>query len=99
MIRLKAGVRLHPTTAMAVLLTAVDGAYASRGYEVVITSGTEGAHSRGSEHYVGHALDFRTAGIPSDQAEEIRAEIANRLGPDFDVLLEVDHLHAEFDPK
>jgi hypothetical protein len=80
---------------------AVKDAFALRGRDCVITGGLEGVHTKGSEHYVGHALDWRTHHIPATEAEDIRDEVAAALGADFDVLLEENpvHLHVEWDPK
>lgn len=64
---------------------------------VVITSAIDGQHSPKSLHYSGNAVDIRSRNWPDSigMAQQIR-EI---LGQDFDVILEVDHLHIEFDPK
>lgn len=63
----------------------------------VLTSARDGKHAPGSLHQVGQALDFRNRNWPDSigMADSLRA----KLGPDFDVVLEKDHLHIEFDPK
>jgi hypothetical protein len=67
--------------------------------DYVITACTDGTHGKGSLHYKGLAIDVRIRNmLPSNKAL-CRQEIARRLGPEFDVVLEVDHLHVEFDPK
>lgn len=65
--------------------------------ECTVTSGVDGEHSIGSKHYVGHALDVRTKGVPG--MDTIAAQIRDSLGDEFDVILEGDHLHVEFDPE
>jgi hypothetical protein len=50
----------------------------------------------GSLHYRGFAVDLR---LPTDNKEEIRAELAASLGAEYDVILEIDHIHIEYDPK
>lgn len=81
-----------------------------RGYECVITSGTDGQHGHGPSqpgkgdgtlHDDGEALDFRSRDIPLDQREPIRAQISKALGKDYDVILEENppHYHLEHDPK
>lgn len=76
-----------------------DQVYAAHGEaECVLTSGTEGRHSPGSLHYQGLAIDLRLP-VVQTRSEPIRAEIAERLGGDFDVLLEALHIHIEFDVK
>lgn len=69
-------------------------------YEVacVITSGCDGKHMPTSLHYTGHALDFRTREFPVEALQEVRARLKAVLGPDYDVVLEKDHFHVEFDP-
>lgn len=68
-------------------------------HDCVITSGFDGSHKVGSLHYVGRALDFRTYHVASRVLPDLRANIADALGFDFDVVLEKDHLHIEYDPK
>jgi hypothetical protein len=100
-IRLKDGVSLAGLTPQALLIAVVaDQVYAANGASVcVITSGSDGAHKPKSKHYDGKALDFRTLMLTADKQQKVRAEIAAALGTDFDVILESDHIHAEFDPK
>ena len=69
-------------------------------YEAVITSTYEGTHSPGSLHYCHQAIDIRKpiymAKIPIVDFVEQLIQI---LGEDFDVVLESDHIHIEYDPK
>lgn len=63
--------------------------------ELVITSTYEGTHSAGSLHYANLAVDIRR-----DQATIYSfKEIKRCLGLDYDVVLEHDHIHIEYDPK
>ena len=99
-ISLKPGVRpsvLQPQANLMILIVA--GVFAKYGYETVVTSLADGRHSRGSKHYVGFAGDFRTRHCTAAHQELIRAESADRLGDDYDVVLEADHLHVEYDPE
>ena len=69
-----------------------------RGAELVITSGSDGKHGQNSLHYKGLALDFRIwnlGGAESDVLPELKAA----LGPEYDVVLEGDHFHVEYDPE
>jgi hypothetical protein len=100
--RFKAGVRIRgiaPEMAMAAL--AIDTLWVEKGWDLVVTSGIEGEHGADSLHYVGRALDLRTkaAGITQDEARALAAEIRKRLTEEFDVVVEKDHIHVEFDPK
>jgi len=77
----------------------ISSVYEKYGIECVITSGRDGTHSPHSLHYAGKALDIRTNNIGSDGAKvKIFTEIKAALGDEFDVVLESDHIHAEFDP-
>lgn len=69
------------------------------GFDCVVTSITDSQHKGASLHYVGYALDLRTRHIPAEQHEAIRAELAARLGPQYDIILETDHIHLEYQPK
>jgi hypothetical protein len=69
------------------------------GYEFCVTSVREGTHMSGSKHYTGHAFDMRTRDMPDETKQRVRDDMAHRLGPDYDVVLESTHIHCEFDPK
>lgn len=60
-----------------------------------ITSGTDGDHGTSSLHPYGLALDFRLPPNPQVVAKEMREE----LGCNYDVVVESNHIHAEYDPK
>jgi len=63
--------------------------------ELVITSTYEGNHSESSLHYCNEAIDIRSWG----KARKVRDEIKRKLGRDYDVIYETDHIHIEYDPK
>lgn len=72
------------------------------GIPTVITSCRDGKHKDGSLHYIGDAVDIRlpsrfnaTVGIDL----KLLAEGREALGEQYDLILEADHLHLEFDPK
>ena len=67
-------------------------------FPVVITSGTDGTHMKGSKHYTGEALDMRTRNFPEGQLKPFMDRLQTRLGEDYQLILEVDHLHIEYDP-
>ena len=99
--KLKEGV--DPTGIQPELLLAIMAAkeaYRDYGYDLVITSLTDGKHSRTSLHYSGCAVDLRTRhmGTEEDKAE-IATLIKDSLGPDYDVILESTHIHIEWQPK
>lgn len=93
------GPELKPTTRR--IIDAAEFAFGKFGITPTITEGyaTEG-HMAGSRHYSGDALDLRiwesnAAGVTVTIADELRYF----LGPDYDVVIESDHIHVEYDPK
>ena len=70
------------------------------GKELVVTSVKDGQHMTGSLHYVGRAADLRTHDIGTNDQATFKQMLINELNPHgFDVVLESDHIHIEFDPK
>jgi hypothetical protein len=95
---LKAGVRvlgIRPEVVLALMIAR--DVYESFGAHdsFVITSAVEGQHKRASKHYSGAAVDLRRP----NAADIIVADLQRRLGNDYDVILEADHVHLEYDPK
>ncbi len=91
-LQIKAGV----TPQNLVLAAAAANVATEMGVTVTITSGTDGRHMQGSKHYSGNALDFRLLGTRTTEfIDRMRAHL--RAG--YDVVLEADHVHIEFDPK
>ena len=92
----KPGVVLPPVLNLAVIVAEVMAAHS---VQCVITSGTDGKHKAGSLHYADRALDFRSRGQSLPLQELIAKQVRERLGPDYDFIVEGDHYHGEFDPK
>lgn len=86
--------RLERNTRRSV--TIVHLIFANRNETFIITSTYEGNHSAGSLHYANQAYDIRP---PTRQPGKVLALIRAELGPDFDVVVEPDHWHIEYDPK
>jgi hypothetical protein len=90
---------------MIIATIAILDIYRAYSYDCTITSANDSRHSAKSKHYEGCALDFRTkdAGmmpIPKHVMDDIVQDIKDALNDiDFDVVLESDHLHVEYDPK
>jgi len=61
----------------------------------VVTSTTGDIHMVGSKHYEGNAVDFR---LPPNYRKVAR-DLQEALGNDYDVVLESDHIHVEYDPQ
>lgn len=69
------------------------------GKNMVITSANDGKHKEGSLHYKNLALDIRTRHLEKDEIQIVLNYLRNKLGGDYDVILESDHIHIEYDPK
>jgi hypothetical protein len=87
---------------MVIALQVIDGVYAIFKKELWVTSLNDSKHSLTSLHYAGCAADLRTRYFDSPAtvekvAELIRVSLGNN--PDFDVIVEVDHIHIEYQPK
>lgn len=68
----------------------------SDGY-MMITSVSDGQHKLGSLHHVGLAVDIRP---PTHERalNEFVERLQHRLGYEYDVVLEDDHIHIEYQP-
>lgn len=68
--------------------------------ELVITAGIDGKHLDGSKHYQLAAIDIRTRNLDTTQTSALLTLLRRELpAPTYDLILEVDHIHVEFDPK
>ena len=73
----------------------------------VVTSLDDSSHKETSLHYsknspdkMCRAFDVRTRSMKSEEIAVVHRELREFLSPlGFDVVLEVDHIHVEFDPK
>lgn len=112
--RFKDGVNPFGCTPELMLgLFVVDAVFiAEAGREATITSMNDGRHSQSSLHYAGNAADIRVRNpvpesspdyweIPINQRMPLVQKIKAALGrnPDYDVVLEADHIHIEYQPK
>lgn len=98
--KIKSGVKLTGVRAEIILAMQIAAnIYRAHGHELVITSVTDGKHGMGSLHYVGQAVDLRTSYFSRDEAAQVTVELREALGENYDVILEHDHIHVEFQPK
>jgi hypothetical protein len=99
--KLKSGVRvqgIRPELILAIVIA--DGVWRDdAGAEMVVTSVTDGRHSRGSLHYTGAAFDIRTRDLVPDTVPDLAERLRKALGEDYDVVLEATHIHVEYQPK
>lgn len=92
------GDEIKPTTRK--IIDAAEYVFGKYGIQPTITSALDGHHMANSKHYSGDALDWRIwesdiRGLTSTIVDEMRYY----LGLDYDVVLEEDHIHVEYDPK
>jgi len=87
---------LHPKLIEA-LFVADELHRKATGKELTVTSLNDGKHKQGSLHYVGQAADLRTWALP--RPDLFTTELQQALGNQYDVVLEIDHIHLEYDPR
>ena len=64
--------------------------------DMIITTCADGTHMAGSKHYIGQAVDIRIGNLSDPVAVVSRLKF--ELEELFDVVLEKDHIHFEYDP-
>jgi hypothetical protein len=98
-VKLKEGVNLEGVSwRMFYAACVAEEIYKKHGVECVITSANDGKHGDKTLHHKGLALDLRTWNLNGREAY-VTADIKQALGPGYDVVLERDHIHMEYDPK
>jgi hypothetical protein len=93
---------LVPQMAIAYTIATILYAKHAKAEFCVITSGRDsihGPHSLHNRDTLCRALDLRTNTMVQATVELIFHDLNAALGDQFDVVLEVDHIHMEFDPK
>ena len=92
---------LQPETGIGIAVA--EGVYSAHGVPLVLTSVTDGKHRAvDTLHPKGYAFDCR---LPSKYSThgtintDVFRSLQIELGPEWDVVLEVDHIHVEYDPK
>lgn len=97
---LKEGVSVRGVQPELILgLRIVESVLDSFDIELVVTSITDGSHMANSLHGFGLAADIRSRDIPKDKLDFVVASCRRALGKEFDLVVEADHLHLEYDPK
>lgn len=104
MLSFKLGVKIFGIREETVVaLVTIESVFRDEELDCIVTSVSEKAvHSRTSLHFAGFAIDLRTIAfehMTQTQAEWITARLKEALTDEFDVILEKDHIHVEFQPK
>ena len=95
---IKPGVRVRGLSNEILLAVMIaQSIYSETENAMVITSLTDGRHGIGSLHHAGDAVDLRLP-MPVTRLQ-IVSQLKTALGSDYDVVLESDHIHVEYDPK
>lgn len=89
----------HPSLKLLDGLLVACTYYTQRGYHFFWTSGEDSVHGARSLHPSGNAADLRTFHIPEPLRQGFTTGLAVALGVEYDVVLEKDHIHMEYDPK
>lgn len=97
-VSIKPGVRVRGLSNEILLAIVIaQSVYSETEASMTITSLSDGKHSVNSLHHTGDAVDLRMP-MPVTR-EQIVSQLKKALGADYDVILEVDHIHIEYDPK
>lgn len=96
--KLKPGVDIRGVRPEIVLAMIVVEPIIEKHAPFVVTSVCEGTHKPTSLHYSGFAIDIRTRDVDQAMVRPLVQELQAALGIQFDVVLEGDHVHLEFDP-
>jgi len=100
---LKKDVVFTPSQAIVDVLPTVLHAYKffTAVENVIITSGNDSKHMRGSKHYVNDAIDLRVWGLSALERTRVVTFLQVTCGRDYDVLDEIrkNHIHLEYDRK
>lgn len=69
-------------------------------YEITITSAQDGSHMKNSRHYVGLAIDIRSRDMSNiTESAKWIDKFLNINSKCFDIVIENDHIHIEYDKK
>lgn len=97
----KAGVDpLNVAPELVLALQVAQGVYAEHGYDCVITSLFDGKHGPNTLHQrdgMCRAADLRINHLPNELIVPIHTDIRTALPACYDVVIEKDHIHLEYD--
>lgn len=100
MIILKEGVQIAGLQQkMQPAIDALEREFLRHNLDLVITSAVR-PWDRKSKHSRGLAFDIRTYTLLNKETiASVHARLVNELGTNYDVVLERDHIHIEWEPK
>jgi hypothetical protein len=96
---LKKGIKLlgiRPELMMGLNVAA--SVYLEVGEVLVVTSVTDGKHKKSSLHHAGQAADLRTRYFDNATIVQVAEMLRGRLTNEFNVVVESDHIHLEYQP-
>lgn len=88
---------LCPQIVLALII--IDQIMKQAGQEALITSVNDARHGKSSLHYNGCAVDIRSRWFTHPQQVLGLCKEALGNSPDYDMILESDHFHLEYQPK
>lgn len=88
---------LSPQIVLALIV--IDQVMHQFGKQAMITSINDATHSKTSLHYAGCAVDIRSRWFDNPRAVLETCQQALGNSEDFDMILESDHFHCEWQPK
>lgn len=97
----KKGVRMDGVQPVIILaLNKISRIYADYERPLVVTSAIDGEHKTGSLHWIGLAVDIRSRFFdkPGIIAADIHYQLKS-LDKRYQVIVEKDHIHIEFDRR
>lgn len=74
--------------------------FKEHGHTATMAHVVDGSHMRASLHYIGNAVDLHwDKNWGEHEGRLVEADLAQRMGDQFDVVFKKDHIHCEFQPK
>ncbi len=95
--KIKQGAIVDNKLAIMMALCTVDPILKKYGQEIIVTEHKGGKHMPTSRHYYDAAVDLRIWDLT--EKEKCVLEMRGAIGSEYDVVLESDHIHLEYDPK
>ena len=96
--RTKQGVSVRGVAPELVFASLIcESVFNEAGQKFTLTSVCDGRHKVNSLHYVGKAFDIRVYDLRGISSYVMASRLQEALGSEFQVIVEPDHIHVEFD--